>query len=107
MKKNESLLDKIDKVTILYDLYGELLTSKQKDILEKYYFYNLSLTEISDLENISRSAVLDSLNKSVKKLEEYEEKLKFEERIKKIETLEDIKFNKENVLKILRDEERE
>ena len=97
MKKNESLLD----------LYGELLTSKQKDILEKYYFYNLSLTEISDLENISRSAVLDSLNKSVKKLEEYEEKLKFEERIKKIETLEDIKFNKENVLKILRDEERE
>ncbi len=107
MKKNESLLDKIDKVTILYDLYGELLTSKQKDILEKYYFYNLSLTEISDLENISRSAVLDSLNKSVKKLEEYEEKLKFEERIKKIETLEDIKFNKENILKILRDEERE
>ena len=107
MKKNESLLDKIDKVTILYDLYGELLTSKQKDILEKYYFYNLSLTEISDLENISRSAVLDSLNKSVKKLEEYETKLKFEERIKKIETLEDIKFNKENILKILRDEERE
>ena len=107
MKKNESLLDKIDKVTLLYDLYGELLTSKQKDILEKYYFYNLSLTEISDLENISRSAVLDSLNKSVKKLEEYEEKLKFEERIKKIETLEDIKFNKENILKILRDEERE
>lgn len=107
MKKNESLLDKIDKVTILYDLYGELLTSKQKDILEKYYFYNLSLTEISDLENISRSAVLDSLNKSVKKLEEYEEKLKFEERIKKVETLEDIKFNKENILKILRDEERE
>ena len=31
----------------LYDYYGDLLTQKQKDYFEEYYFNNLTLLEIS------------------------------------------------------------
>ena len=34
------------------------LTDKQKSILELYYNENLSLSEISDIENVSKSAFL-------------------------------------------------
>ena len=32
----------------LYDYYGDLLTQKQKDYFEEYYFNNLTLLEISE-----------------------------------------------------------
>ena len=32
----------------LYDYYGELLTDKQKEYFEDYYFDNLTLAEISE-----------------------------------------------------------
>ncbi|UKI27608.1 MAG: hypothetical protein L6V91_03120 [Bacilli bacterium] len=33
---------------ILYDFYGELLSDKQREYFEDYYFNNLSLGEISE-----------------------------------------------------------
>ena len=61
----------------LYEIYGLLLTEKQQQIFEDYYQYDLSLQEIATNYNVSRSAVLDALQKSVSKLEEYESKLHF------------------------------
>lgn len=69
------LIEKTQRINLLYDFYQELLTDKQKEIIEYYYIENYSLTEISEILNISRNAVFDSLKKSEKILEKYEEKL--------------------------------
>ena len=40
----------------LYNIYKCLFTDKQKSILELYYNENLSLSEISDIENVSKGS---------------------------------------------------
>ncbi|BEP29402.1 YlxM family DNA-binding protein [Helicovermis profundi] len=59
----------------LYDFYSELLTEKQKEVLEQYLVNDLSLAEISINANVSRQAVYDSLKRSAKILNDYEDKL--------------------------------
>ena len=68
----------------LYDIYGELLTDKQRNYFEDYYFDNLSLQEISENYNISRNAVHNSLKDVKEKLELYETKLNIYNKEKKI-----------------------
>ena len=62
--------------TMLYDIYGNLLTDKQQEYLEAYYFNNLSLSELANIYNISRNAVHKQLKETVNKLENYESNLK-------------------------------
>jgi len=59
----------------LLSLYGELLSSTQKDVLESYYCYNLSISEIAEEKGISRAAVDDAIKKGICKLDEYEKTL--------------------------------
>ncbi len=59
----------------LFVFYGELLTAKQQDILELYCHNDLSLGEISEDLSISRQAVYDTIRRSEKLLESYEDKL--------------------------------
>ena len=40
------IMDKNVEFSMLYDIYGKLLTKKQQEIFEEYYLYNLSLREI-------------------------------------------------------------
>ena len=61
-------MEKNVKVGMLLDLYGEMLTDKQKDILDLYYNNNLSLAEISEDVGITRQAVRDSIVKGENKL---------------------------------------
>jgi predicted DNA-binding protein YlxM (UPF0122 family) len=68
----------------LYDLYGELLTDKQRNYFEDYYFDNLSLTEIAENNNVSRNAVHKQLKETLEKLENYEDKLKLYDKKQKI-----------------------
>ncbi len=68
-------LEELERINQLLLCYGELLTPSQKKIMEDYYVYNLSLSEISENHQISRSAVNDCLKKSLQKCEEYEKKL--------------------------------
>lgn len=74
-------------LTSLYDYYKELLTSKQQNYFEEYYFNNLSLSEISENYNVSRNAVHKQLKEISSKLLEYEEKLKLLDKSKKIKKL--------------------
>ena len=68
-------LDKTLRINCLYEIYGRLLTKQQQEIMEDYYGANLSLSEISEIRKISRTAVSDALKVAVKKLENYEEKV--------------------------------
>lgn len=68
-------LEELERINQLLLYYGDLLTPSQKKMMEDYYVYNLSLSEISENEQISRSAVNDCLKKSLQKCEEYEKKL--------------------------------
>ena len=87
-------MDEQEYIIILYDYYGELLSDIQRKYFEAYYFDNLSLSEISENENKSRNAVHKSIKSVVKKIYEYEDKLKLyekDEKLKKI--ILDIKDN--------------
>jgi predicted DNA-binding protein YlxM (UPF0122 family) len=64
----------------LYDFYGGLLTDKQKNIMEFYFYDDYSLAEIAAKENTTRQAVYDLLKRVEQTLEKYEEKLKLLER---------------------------
>lgn len=62
-------------MTFLYDYYGALLTDKQREIFEMYYLNDYSLGEISELLDISRQGVYDTLKRAESSLEFFEEKL--------------------------------
>lgn len=82
-------------IIILYDYYSELFNDKQRKYFEEYYFDNLSLSEISENEDISRNAVHKCVKSVVSKLYEYEDKLKMYEKDKKIKDIIDKIDNKE------------
>lgn len=91
--------DKRQELIRYYELYNVLLTDKQKEYFEDYYFYDLSITEIALNHEVSRNAVFDQLKRINKSLEDYENKLNF---AKKIDKISKMNFeNKEEVLKIL------
>lgn len=60
---------------MLLDFYGDLLTEKQRDIMQLYYFEDLSLSEIAENENISRQGVHDAIKHAEQYLDEFEEKM--------------------------------
>lgn len=80
-------IEQFERINSLLLSYGELLSSSQKEVLSCYYSFNLSISEIAEERNVSRAAIEDALKKGVKKLEEYEQVLKINEK-------------RENILKI-------
>lgn len=60
----------------LYDLYGDLLTEKQKTYFEDYYFNNLSFSEMAENYDVSRNAIFKQIHIVTDKLQEYENILK-------------------------------
>lgn len=92
-----------EEIIELYDLYGGLLTDKQRLYFEDYYYMDLSITEIAQNYSISRNGVFDQLKRTTKLLEEYENILKLKNKFKKIELLEIDSSLKEKVLNILKE----
>lgn len=89
-------LKELEKINELYDFYKELLTAKQRDYFEMYYFYDNSLGEIASDNNLSRNAVYDNIKKTCKILEDYEAKLHLLEKSnKRLEIIEELekKYN--------------
>lgn len=77
------MLEKLERLILLYDFYGPLLTERQQQAMQLHYENDLSLTEVAEVMGISRQGVFDLLKRSEKVLEAYEEHLglvkKFEE----------------------------
>ncbi|AFQ45571.1 MULTISPECIES: putative DNA-binding protein [Desulfosporosinus] len=68
-------MEKLAKRALLVDFYGPLLTDKQRNVWDLHYQQDLSLTEIAEVENISRQAIHDLLKRTERILTEYEDKL--------------------------------
>ena len=59
----------------LLDLYGPALTEKQRNLVDYYYNEDLSLSEISENEGITRQGARDSIKRAENQLREWEDKL--------------------------------
>ena len=70
-------MDKKVEISMLWQIYGKLLTEKQYEYINYYYNEDLSLSEIAENDGITRQAVRDIIKKGERKLFEYEEKLLF------------------------------
>ena len=57
------------------DFYGEVLTEKQRDVIELYYNEDLSLAEIAQNLGITRQGVRDSIKRGEAVLLDMEQKL--------------------------------
>ena len=68
-------IEQVIKISQLYDFYSELLSEKQNQYLNDYYFNDFSLTEISENYDISKQAVSNNIKRTITELEQYEEKL--------------------------------
>ena len=65
---------------VLLDIYGELITEKQFEVMDYYYNQDYSLAEISEHLNITRQGVRDSIKRAEETILECEEKLKLSEK---------------------------
>lgn len=98
-------INKTIEVNDLFDFYGNLLTLKQQSIFKDYYFYNISLSEIAENNNISRQAVRDCLKTAENLLYKFESEINL---IKKYNAQKDIvvklseKYNIKELLEILK-----
>ncbi len=63
-------------ISLLLEFYGELLTERQRELVEFYYNDDLSLSEIAENLGITRQGVRDGLKKAEDALLSFEEKLK-------------------------------
>ena len=75
------------KISTLRAYYGGLLTDKQDKMIALHYDEDMSYGEIAEMFGVTRNAVLDSITKGVKHLEEYESVLKLVEKETKIDLM--------------------
>ena len=87
-------MEKNVEISMLWEIYGKLLTDKQNEYIDYYYNQDLSLSEIAENDNITRQAVRDIIKKGERKLFEYEEKLLFMKKtINQEQKIQQILFN--------------
>lgn len=80
-------MDEVVYLNDLFDIYGELLTEKQRDYFRDYYFDNMSYGEIAEKYDVSRNAIFKQLKFGTDKLQELENNLHIYERNTKIKEL--------------------
>ena len=92
MVKEERIREQKDRFCSLFRIYGNRLTETIYRRREYFYLDDYSLSEISQIEKVSRNAVFLSLNQGKKELENREEKLGFLTKLDRIRNgLEELK----------------
>lgn len=77
-----------DNMTILFDIYGELLSKSQREVLDLRYNSDLSIAEIAEeLGGITRPAVNNARKKGEERLLELERILGSAKRFREISEL--------------------
>ena len=91
-------MDKIVERSVLFDVYGNLLTEHQRKIYEDIVNNDYSLSEIGEEMGISRQGVHDAVKRIDKILSDYENKLHFASNYKKnLEIIEEMKKETDNL----------
>lgn len=96
----------IEKVTYyndLYDVYFELLSSKQRIYFEYYYFNDYSLAEVAEILKVSRNAVSLNISTTIKRLDDFEAKLKLLKIKKLLDLTNNLDIDNNKLKKILND----
>ena len=100
-------MNEILEQALLYDFYGELLTSHQKEVYEQFVLDDLSLSEIAESAGISRQGVHDLVKRCNKTLEGYEAKLHLVERFlaikEKVQKLNDLLEKEDSENRLVQD----
>lgn len=63
------------KISFLLDFYGDMLTDKQREVIDAYYNEDLSLAEIAGDRDITRQGVRDAIKRAEQQMLEMEERL--------------------------------
>ncbi|MBR2735753.1 MAG: YlxM family DNA-binding protein [Firmicutes bacterium] len=77
------MVKNMGEISMLFDFYGDLLTDRQKMVLDYYYGDDYTLSEIAEYAGISRQAVHDTVHKAEKALRSYESVLGLVSRYRK------------------------
>ena len=93
-------------ISILYEYYQKLLTEKQAEAIEMHYLEDLSLTEIADIQGVSKQSISETIKRSERALIDFEKSLGMYNRMSELsniidsledslmEDLDDEKFSK-------------
>lgn len=93
MKEREYILS-------LYEIYKELLSEREREYFENYYYEDYNLQEIADNYEVSKSYVGKYVKEIETKLKDYEKALKLVDKFNRIRTLIDEQENEVLKLKI-------
>ncbi|SEF56999.1 putative DNA-binding protein [Paenibacillus sp. UNC499MF] len=90
----DRILEKTNRINLLFDFYEPMLTDKQQAVLKLYFHDDYSLGEIAEQFKISRQAVYEHVKRAEQMLEDYESKLlllaKHERRLKLLSEAEEM-----------------
>lgn len=84
MKRGVLVAEKKLEIALLCDIYGSLLSDKQRDAVDMYCNEDYSLAEIAEHTGISRQGVRDQIKHAENQLITFEENLKFSKKYNKI-----------------------
>ena len=73
------------KISYLLDFYGDMLTEKQREVIDAYYNEDLSLAEIAGDRDITRQGVRDAIKRAEQQLLEMEERLGLARRFQEVQ----------------------
>jgi len=69
---SEKIIPRVERVNLLMDVYGDLLTDKQKRFVVLHFGEDLSFGEIAEQFHVSRQAIYDAVKHAIANLEKFE-----------------------------------
>lgn len=69
------MLEEVNRINLLFDIYSPLLTARQREVMQLYFSDNFSLAEIAEEYGISRQAVHNLIQRTLASIEKFEKKL--------------------------------
>lgn len=71
----------------IYEIYKSLLTPKQREYFEYYYYEDYSLSEISQNLNVSKAIIGKTISTVTEKIKKYEAELKINDLNEKLKLI--------------------